>query len=580
MRPRLAIAAAGAVAIIVSMGACSRTEESGGNQEQRETQTSGISTDPADSKGPAAEVEGARKGGTAYILRRTNYAHLDPQRTYSVSAMAIQQLFARTLTAFKEPGGNRLLLVGDLAEDTGKDVNKDCKVWEYKIKQGVKWEDGTAVDAKQIAYGIARSFDPDLTGGPTYLQEWLANDPQFPKVWDFKKNKTSLPPGLTTPDDYTLRFEFQKPQCELPYALALPTASPVLPAKDTGVDYDNMPFSNGPYKITKFQRGTEMILERNTNWDPATDPIRHQYPDKFHVKFGIDAATASNRVKSEVGDDKNAIITALDPALVPVVASDASLQNRVIKESTSFVWYLWINTQKVKDVNVRKALNWAVDRDAYIKSIGGDLLGEPVTTILSPLTIGYEKYDAYPGGPTGDPNKAKELLGGQTPALTLAHSDTPQAQQSAVAMKTGLERAGFKITLAPTPGDTFLDDIGVKNNPWDIYVSAWAADWPTARTTIPVLWDGRTIRDKGNHNYMYWNEPSMNSEMDRISVISDPKQAAKEWMALDKKIMTDFAPCVPIYADRVFLLHGSNVGGLYVSDSIATLSFTNVFVKS
>jgi len=285
-------------------------------------------------------------------------------------------------------------------------------------------------------------------------------------------------------------------------------------------------------------------------------------------------------VKSEVGDDKNAIITALDPALVPVVASDASLQNRVVKESTSFVWYLWINTQKVKDVNVRKALNWAVDRDAYIKSIGGELLGEPVTTILSPLTIGYEKYDAYPGGPTGDPNKAKELLGGQSPTLTLAHSDTPQAQQSAVAMKTGLERAGFKITLAPTPGDTFLDDIGVKNNPWDIYVSAWAADWPTARTTIPVLWDGRTIRDKGNHNYMYWNESSMNSEMDRISVIADPKQAAKEWMALDKKIMTDFAPCVPIYADRVFLLHGSNVGGLYVSDSIATLSFTNTFVKS
>jgi peptide/nickel transport system substrate-binding protein len=67
--------------------------------------------------------------------------------------------------------------------------------------------------------------------------------------------------------------------------------------------------------------------------------------------------------------------------------------------------------------------------------------------------------------------------------------------------------------------------------------------------------------------------------MDRVSLISDPTQQAKDWMALDKKIMTDFAPCVPIYADRVYVIHGSNVGGLYVSDSIATIAFTNVFVK-
>lgn len=579
MRPRLAIAAAGAVAIIVSMGACSRTEETGGNQENKETQTSGISYDPKDSAGPAAEVTGAVKGGTAFLLRRTNLAHLDPTRTYSVTAMAVQQLYARTLTQFKEPGNNRLLLVGDLSTDPGLDVNKDCKTWEYTLKPNLKWEDGTDITAEHVAYGISRGFDLDLTGGPTYLAEWLANDPQFGKVWDFKANKGKLPPGLTVPAPNKVRLEFQKPHCELPYAMALPTSSPARMDKDTGVDYDNAPFASGPYKITKFQRGTELILEKNTFWDPASDPLRHQYVDKFHVKFGIDAATAGQRIKAEVGEDKNAFATALDPAQVPVVAQDASLQARVVKEQTPFNWYLWINTQRVTDVKVRQALNYAVDRDAYIKSVGGALLGEPVTTILSPLTIGYEKYDAYAGGPNGDPDKAKGLLGGQTPTLTLAHSDTPQAQQSAVAMKTGLERAGFKITLAPTPGDTYLDDIGKKNNPWDIYVSAWAADWPTAATTIPILWDGRTIREDGNHNYMYWNEPSVNAEIDRIQTVADPDQAAKDWMALDKKIMTDFAPCVPIYADRVYTLHGSNVGGLFVSDSIATLAFVNVFVK-
>src|SRR6185436_13926347 len=105
------------------------------------------------------------------------------------------------------------------------------------------------------------------------------------------------------------------------------------------------------------------------------------------------------------------------------------------------------------------------------------------TTLLSPLTIGFQAYDAYPGGASGNPDKAKELLGGKTPELVLAHADEAVAQQQAVALKAGLEKAGFKITLVSTPADSFLDKLGEKNNPWDLYVSGWASDWATAATT-------------------------------------------------------------------------------------------------
>ncbi|MEK8109400.1 ABC transporter substrate-binding protein [Micromonospora sp. M12] len=57
--------------------------------------------------------------------------------------------------------------MGDLAETPGKNVNNDCKVWEFTVKDGVKFEDGRPITSKEIAYGIARSFDPDLSGGPT-----------------------------------------------------------------------------------------------------------------------------------------------------------------------------------------------------------------------------------------------------------------------------------------------------------------------------------------------------------------------------------------------------------------------------
>jgi peptide/nickel transport system substrate-binding protein len=437
------------------------------------------------------------------------------------------------------------------------------------------------VKAGDIAYGISRSFNPDLVGGPDYLQNWLADSPQWATVWDFKtKGQTEYAPGLSTPDDYTLKFEFKKPHCELPYAVQLPFSAPVPRAKDTGVDYDNKPFSSGPYKVTTFTKGTELIMERNPNWDPNTDPIRNAYPDKIHVKFGITAPIATNRIIADSGDDKNAAIIAVDPNLVSTIAGRSDLQNRVIAEQTPFVWYLWINNQRVTDLKVRQALNYAVDRDAYIKSVGGEKLGSPGTTILSPLTIGWKNFDAYPGGPSGDPAKAKELLGNKETPLVLAHADEPTAQVSAVAMKEGLEKAGFKITLVPVTADAFLDEIGKKNNPWDIYVSGWASDWSTAATTLPVLLDGRTIKDASNTNYSYFNDPGINSEVDRISLISDPKTAAEEWAKLDQKIMTEHAPLVPIYFDRDYLIHGSNVGGLYESDSIGTVSFVNAFLKS
>lgn len=104
-------------------------------------------------------------------------------------------LFARYLTTWKDDGKGGLVLVGDLAETPGTNVNNDCKVWEFKIKDGVKFEDGRPITSKEIAYGIARSFDPDLTSGPTYIQEWLADTPQFDTKWDFKKNRARCRPG-------------------------------------------------------------------------------------------------------------------------------------------------------------------------------------------------------------------------------------------------------------------------------------------------------------------------------------------------------------------------------------------------
>ena len=577
MRLKRAAAAGGALALLAVMGACSENKGTDGDAGADRVQSGSIATDPKDSMGPAAEVPGATKGGTFRVIRETKISHIDPQRVYSFAGLMNAPLYSRFLTTFKDDGSGKVTLVGDLAETPGTDVNKDCKVWEFKIKDGVKFEDGSPITAKEIAYGIARSFDPDLTGGPTYLQEWLANDPQYDTKWNFKANKTSLPPGLTTPDAKTLKFEFAKPHCDLPFAASLPYTAPLKPEKDTGVNLDNQPFSSGPYKITKNTAGVELVMERNENWDAKTDPVRHAYPDKIVWTFGPDSEAGANRVIADNGDDQAALgWNGVPSALVARVTGDPALKDRSVRGQTPSMWRLDINTQRVTDLAVRQALNYAIDRDGFVKAYGGEASAKAVTTLMPPSTIGWENYDAYPAGPSGNPDKAKELLAGKTPELVLGISD--DSPELATQLKSNLEKAGFKITVKTIPTDAKLDEVGKKNNPYDLYISQWAADWPSGAAILPVLFDGRTIKAENNSDTSYVNSDEINKEFDRVLAMPAADQG-KEWAKLDKRIMTELAPAVPLFVEQGYYLHGSKVGGIYLSSIFGYPALINVYVK-
>ena len=579
MRSRLTTALCTATTLVAVNGACSANTGRSSTVDTGRQQTGVIATDPKDSWGPAPEVPGARTGGTFTIIRETPVSHLDPQRTYSFAGLMAAPLFARSLTTWKDDGQGNLVLVGDLAETPGSNVEDDCTVWEFKIKDGVRFEDGRPVTAKEIAYGIARSFDPDLTGGPTYQQEWLADTPQYDTAWDFGANRGALPPGLTTPDDRTLRFEFARPRCDLPFAASLPSTAPLPADRDTGINLGHAPFSSGPYKVTRFRAGVEIVLERNEHWDPATDPVRHQYPDRFVWSFGPTTDTAANRVIADNGADQAALSWDYVPAsLVSRVAGDAALRSRTILSPTPTANHLVINNKRVTDLRVRQALNYAIDREGLVKVLGGPNVAAPNTTLMPPATIGHRAYDAYPAGRNGDPDRARELLGGQTPELVLGAADSSVEQQMATQLKGNLERAGFKITVRAIPDDAKLDEIKKRDNPWDLYLSSWAADWPSGAAILPVLYDGRGIRAAGNSNESYFDDPAISAEFDRILALP-PAEQAPQWAGLDERIMREHAPVVPLYVDVAYLVHGSKVGGVFVSSVFGYPCLLDAHVK-
>jgi peptide/nickel transport system substrate-binding protein len=579
VRSRVIAVVSGVVLLAAGLTACSKTGDDNSGNGDVATQSAGaIDLDPKHSMGPAAAIPGATKGGTITLLRGSDYSHLDPARQYTLGAMSLGRLFARPLTTFKQSQDGKLTLVGDTATTPGLDVNKDCKTWKFTIKDGLKFEDGSAITAKDIAYGIARSFDVNLSSGPTYIQSWLVNNPQYQDVFDFEKDKTALPPGLTVPDDKTLQMQFQQPHCDLPFAASLPETAPVPAAKDTLTGYDTQPVSSGPYKIDHYTKGKELVLVRNTNWDPASDAVRTAYPDGFKVEIGPDIDAQTNRMIADAPADQATISTnGVSSALTAKVIGDATVMARAINEPGPDLSVLSINTQRVTDLKVRQALNYAIDRQDYLKSIGGVTAGTAVSTLLPPQVFGYAKYNAYDGGDTGNIDKAKELLGGQHPELVLATS-SGGVTDDINELKSNLEKAGFKITIRQVNADTFYDDKEKKDNPWDLYLTDWVYDWPSGSSVIPILYDGRTIRPTSNKDTAYFNADDVNAEIDRISTLPAGQQG-EAWMALDKKIMTEYAPVVPLYVSQAFYLYGSKVGGLFASRTLGYPDFVSVYVK-
>jgi len=562
--------AIGALALGVALSAACTKNSGGGDTGNKAKAAEFVIDFKGDTPTPAPDVEGFKKGGTITVLQDGDFEHLDPGMIYVSNALSYSQLFHRTLTGYIESpkAGEPLKLVGDLATNAGETTDNG-KTWKYTLRDGVKYDDGSAITSKDIAYAISRAFGPRGAQGPQYLQAAL--DSKYGKDGGYAGPTADKPnaPGISTPDDKTIVFTFETPHSELPYLLAFPTSTPIPQAKDTKEKYETEFVSSGPYKTKQYVPGTKLVLEKNPNWDPKTDPMRHQYADEIVIDMTTDAKAQTDRLSAAAGNDAAAVmVDNVPPDQIPTVKGNAELMKRVATGPNQYVYYININTTRITDVDVRRALNYSLDHDAYLKAVGGYDIADPATTIMSPVVPGYKKFDVYPSLPDnhGDVEKAKKLLEGKTvPKLTYCTSNTPTNQTVAAVLVESFKRAGFDLTPKFIERSAYYTTIGVKGVDCDIMSSAWGQDYPHGDSTLGVLMDGTKIVAEGNNNYSYFSADDVNSKLKELREMIDTAAAAPMYGDLDEKIMKDYAPVVPLRYGRNFSVYGPNIGGTFVN---------------
>ncbi|MGW0968936.1 ABC transporter substrate-binding protein [Streptomyces sp. NPDC002516] len=591
----ISVLAAGALVLTgCSKGGSDKGNNNSKDKENAQRQQASIKFGTAaDSTGPAAEVPGAKSGGTMEVLQRDSYAHLDPAQIYVSDEGSLATLIHRGLTGYKATSddGSKHEVVGDLATDSGTTTDGG-KTWKYTLKDGIKFEDGSAITSKDVRQTFERLFAPFINQGPPYIQQWLANTPgaDYRKLLkDGPYKGKHLPDSiLQTPDAKTVIFKFQTPHPDLPYALAMAGYAVVSAKGDTKTKYDRAPVTTGPYKIQSFKSGKSMVLVKNTNWDPKTDPIRHQYVDQFNITFNQQFEASTKTLLADTGADQAGVSfnNQVDAGNLSKVLADPKMKSRTVSGFQPYVGQMNINMTHpaLKDKKVREAIAYALPITPFVRAYGGTDAMEVAGGLISPTVSGYDaSFDPFgkKKKPAGDPEKAKALLkeaGKVGMKLTFGYINTPEGQQYSTAMAAGLQKAGFNVQRQEIPAETYYDQVGKIDNNYDIFHTAWGADWPSASTVIPPLYDGRAIAD-GAQNYSHVNDPKVNADIDRINKITDPVKGAAEWEKVDQYLVKDIVNVVPTAYYKQSQIAGSKVGGLVYDDVIGGVDPRRLFVK-
>lgn len=256
----------------------------------------------------------------------------------------------------------------------------DAITWEMTLRPGIKFHDGTPLNAEAIRYNLwDRTIAPD-SGHP------------YAYNLDFVKEVNVI-------DDLTFEIVCYEPSSTLTsqlvmgnYAIQSPTAM-----KEKGDDFSSNPVGTGPFKYVDWKPGVHVVMEKYENyWGDVP---------QFDTLVWIPVSEDSVRtVLLESGEVDVAFRIPIEES--PRLTADPNIY--ILNTPSATRRYLVINLMKEPlgdDVNLRKALYHAINREALVEHI----LGGAATVMTSPMpqsVYGHIDVELYPY----DPEKAKQLL--------------------------------------------------------------------------------------------------------------------------------------------------------------------------
>ncbi|HET9646493.1 MAG TPA: ABC transporter substrate-binding protein [Burkholderiaceae bacterium] len=298
-------------------------------------------------------------------------------------------------------------------------VEPDGKTYTFRLRKGVKFQDGEAFDAGAVKF----SFERAKAEGSTNKA---------------KKGVFDNIARIDTPDAYTVILTLSNADATIPFRLGENTAVILSPKSATGTA--TKPVGTGPYRFESWAKGSSATL---TKWYGFRNAAAVKL-NKVTFRFINDPAA---RVAALLAGDVDAVPRMDNPQAVGQFRNDARFTMQIGNTAGKGIMTINNRRKPFDDVRVRRALAHAIDRKAFIDGVL-DGLGKPIGSHFAPTDAGYvDLTDMYPY----DPEKAKALLkeaGVQTPLnVTLTLPPPQYARKGGEVVAAMLAKVGINAKI-------------------------------------------------------------------------------------------------------------------------------------
>ncbi|MCA3747891.1 MAG: peptide ABC transporter substrate-binding protein [Rubrobacter sp.] len=430
-----------------------------------------------------------------------------------------------------------------LADGEPEVVSEDPLTIEFRLKDGITWSDGEPLTVEDYVF----------TYNTVMNDRWQIITRE---IWDNIDR-------IETPDELTARIIFRKPDARWRDILAADVLPKhILQGKNFNKYFNDRIVGSGPYVFEEWRKGQSLTVVANENYwgdPPAIKKITFRFiPDTNSLK----AALRSGEVQ---------FIN--PPPDIGLIEELQGYDGVTVQTKFGTVWeHLAFNVQKVDNLNIRRAIAYAVNRRQLIQEI---LQGEarPLQSVLVPeqepfYTPAWERYSF-------DPDRARQLVEqarGEGAATEIEYSTTSgnalreTAQQ---VIQQQMEQVGITLKINNSSAETYF---GERTPEGDFELGEWA--WSaTPDPSITTLFSANQIPPNGQNYYRYRNQ-EVTRLLEQADVTVDQQERARLTRRA-QELMAEDVPLIPLYQRPEIYAYADNLEGPEVNPTLAT-AFWNV----
>ncbi|MBU5466027.1 glutathione ABC transporter substrate-binding protein [Virgibacillus sp. MSJ-26] len=482
-----------------------------------------------DNEAEAAEEE----GGDLVIASSADAVSLDPAGSNDVPSSNVaeniyESLVKQNMDMELEPS---LATEWDAIEDD---------VWEFKLREDIKFHDGTDFNAEVVKANIERVLDEEVGSPRAFLYEMVSD--------------------IEVVDDYTVRFVTEYPFAPLPAHLAHSGGAMVsldlieedYEAMENGEEPGSVitenPVGTGFFKFEEWQPGDYVRLVKNEDyWDePANlDSVTFKVVDEDQTRV------------AELLTGDSHIIDPLSPSDVAQIEGEEAVDPA--RQASVSLSYIGFNADKepFDDPKVRQAINMAIDKSEIIDGIY-DGAGIPAVGPLAPDVFGYDP-DAE--SLDYDPEKAKELLAeaGYEDGFstTIWTNDSRERIDAATNVQAQLKEFGIEVEVEILEWGAYLEQTA--NGEHEMFVLGWSTVTGDADYGLYALFHSNNFGDPGNRTFT--DEPELDDLLDEARQEPDPDKREELYSEI-QELLAENAPMLYLHHQEYILGVSDNVQGL------------------